>query len=289
MFKSIGQIIRKLRIERNLTQEELAEQLNVTAQAISKWENEIGMPDISLIVPLASVFNVSTDVLFGLNDTSEEIEVDKIIELANKKLNDRKAKDIKEAYDVIQKGLLRYPNNQKLLMESLEYGIALSYPENDSYDVNYAQEIYHESIRQANIVISYSQSVNDVLRAHMIMVILHSVYGNIKQAWKHAKEFPWRADMTVHEMSAYIAHAEKDYFSEAVYCQRDFMYHLEAILDNITQLGNSYELLEKFDDALKMYKSVFSLIEFVFSEEKYLPPLHCRERGDVHVLILVHI
>lgn len=39
MLLSIGETIRKLRKERNLTQEELAEQLNITSQAISKWEN----------------------------------------------------------------------------------------------------------------------------------------------------------------------------------------------------------------------------------------------------------
>lgn len=46
MKESMGQIIRKLRKERNLTQEELAEQLNITYQAVSRWENETGMPDI---------------------------------------------------------------------------------------------------------------------------------------------------------------------------------------------------------------------------------------------------
>ena len=69
---TIGQTIRKLRKERNLTQEELAEQLNITYQAVSKWENETGMPDISQVVPLASVFGVSTDVLFGTFGTSDE-------------------------------------------------------------------------------------------------------------------------------------------------------------------------------------------------------------------------
>ena len=54
----VGQTIRRLRKERGLTQEELAEQLGVTAQAVSKWENETGMPDISQIVPLAGVFGV---------------------------------------------------------------------------------------------------------------------------------------------------------------------------------------------------------------------------------------
>ena len=67
MNESMGQIIKRLRKERNLTQEELAEQLNVSAPAISKWENDTSMPDISQIVPLASVFRVRTDVLFGLH------------------------------------------------------------------------------------------------------------------------------------------------------------------------------------------------------------------------------
>ena len=44
MSETMGQIIRRLRKERNLTQEELAQQLNVTFQAISRWENETGIP-----------------------------------------------------------------------------------------------------------------------------------------------------------------------------------------------------------------------------------------------------
>ncbi len=62
MAKTIGNIIRELRCSRNLTQEQLAENLNITAQAISKWENNIGMPDISQVVPIAHFFGVSTDI-----------------------------------------------------------------------------------------------------------------------------------------------------------------------------------------------------------------------------------
>ena len=79
MSETMGQIIRRLRKERNLTQEELAEQLNVTFQAVSRWENGTGMPDISQIVPLARVFCVSTDVLFGTVGVNDKEEVWKII------------------------------------------------------------------------------------------------------------------------------------------------------------------------------------------------------------------
>lgn len=64
--ETMGMIIRRLRREHGLTQEELAASIGVTAQAVSKWEKDLGMPDISQIVPLAGAFNVRTDVLFGL-------------------------------------------------------------------------------------------------------------------------------------------------------------------------------------------------------------------------------
>ena len=85
---SLGKNIKKLRKESYLTQEELAEKLNVTFQAVSKWENETGMPDISQIVPLTKIFGISTDKLFGIqNDETTKKEscvhiIRRIVELA---------------------------------------------------------------------------------------------------------------------------------------------------------------------------------------------------------------
>ena len=83
MNETMGQIIRRLRKEKNLTQEELAQQLNVTNQAVSKWENGDCMPDISQIVPLASVFGVTTDVLFNIEGTNATDEAYRIVNEAN--------------------------------------------------------------------------------------------------------------------------------------------------------------------------------------------------------------
>jgi len=79
MTEKMGQIIRRLRKERNLTQEELAELLNISAQAISKWETGSSLPDVSLIVPIASVFGVQIDVLFGVFGISDDENAEKII------------------------------------------------------------------------------------------------------------------------------------------------------------------------------------------------------------------
>ncbi len=61
----IGQTIKQLRGARGVTQEELAGALNVTYQAVSKWENETAQPDIMMMPALATYFGVSIDELFG--------------------------------------------------------------------------------------------------------------------------------------------------------------------------------------------------------------------------------
>ena len=68
MKNSIGSNIKYYRKQLGLTQEELASQLFVTSQAVSKWESDAGLPDTAQIVPLAKVLNVSTDAIFGLEE-----------------------------------------------------------------------------------------------------------------------------------------------------------------------------------------------------------------------------
>ena len=62
----IGNKIKKLRYKSSITQEQLAERLGVSAQAVSKWENDVAMPDISLLPGIAEIFGVSIDDLFDL-------------------------------------------------------------------------------------------------------------------------------------------------------------------------------------------------------------------------------
>ena len=69
MTENIGVNIAELRREHNMKQDELAEMLGVTPQAVSKWENGASMPDISLLPKIAQIFGVTIDDLFGVNNT----------------------------------------------------------------------------------------------------------------------------------------------------------------------------------------------------------------------------
>lgn len=69
MNETIGNRIAKFRKAKGMTQEELASQLGVSSQAVSKWENDASCPDISLLPQLCKVLGVTTDqLLTGKND-----------------------------------------------------------------------------------------------------------------------------------------------------------------------------------------------------------------------------
>ena len=65
-MNTLGQRIAHYRKSSALTQEELAEKCGVTAQAVSKWENDVNAPDISLLLLLAATFGISCDELLGV-------------------------------------------------------------------------------------------------------------------------------------------------------------------------------------------------------------------------------
>ena len=61
-------ILKDLRMEKGLTQEELAKQINFSLSVVNKWENGKKNPSVDAIKVLAKFFNVSTDYLFGLEE-----------------------------------------------------------------------------------------------------------------------------------------------------------------------------------------------------------------------------
>lgn len=104
--EKIGKFIAKLRKEKNLTQEELAEQLSITKNAVSKWERGISLMDMSLLKPLSNILGVEIiDILSGeivdKNNKSEQYEK-MILELFNStSFNKKKIKKQYYLFEII--------------------------------------------------------------------------------------------------------------------------------------------------------------------------------------------
>ena len=63
--EKIGDLIKKIRKENNLTQKELADKLGVTYQAVSKWETGKNIPDIAILKQISDEFNINIDDLLN--------------------------------------------------------------------------------------------------------------------------------------------------------------------------------------------------------------------------------
>ena len=82
----IGKVIKELRQKRGITQEEFSEALRVSVQTVSRWENGVNAPDLSMLPQLAIYFRVTTDYLLGLerNDNMAKlIKTTETFELAS--------------------------------------------------------------------------------------------------------------------------------------------------------------------------------------------------------------
>lgn len=105
-----GENLKALRQKRNLTQEKLAEFLNVSFQTISKWERGDTYPDISMLPEIALFFNVSVDDLLGINKAENEEKLLKQLE-AFDKLTDGKQREV-----IILELKKNYPNDHRVLL-----------------------------------------------------------------------------------------------------------------------------------------------------------------------------
>lgn len=116
MELKLGEKIKSLRKEKNVSQEVLAQYLGVTFQAVSKWENGAALPDLTLIPAIALFFGVSTDQLFDIN----LMEVEKQIWQIRDEAVDFRESDPAKCERLLREGLKKFPGND-LLLNNLLY------------------------------------------------------------------------------------------------------------------------------------------------------------------------
>ncbi len=285
MAMTMGQIIKQLRKGRGFTQEELAERLGVMYQAISKWENDSGMPDISQIVPLATIFDVSTDFLFGIGHTSETEDALKIVSSANSIQEYGKLDTYLKAYDILLDGLKKYPNNYIITFNCMNLGVSLSLPDNGwIYAKDRAESIISETIRQANFIITNSKNISDILWARQNLVFLYSANKKFDLATTEARNFPVRTDLTLYSTMATVNEYMGNHEREATYLCSDIDYSLQAFENNVARLGKAYYNNGNYTDAIEVYERFFSVMKAIFKDE-CPPPYHDFDSGDCYLLL----
>jgi len=222
-MNNIGQRIKDLRKQNDLTQEKLADFLGVTYQSVSKWETGITMPDLGMIVPLARLLHVSTDELLGMKSVETDTRREEI-EATYK--NTWQTGDLEERYRIAQAAVSEYPGDMKYL-DWLAWITAMrSFGFAD--DETYAAE-QEKAIKLFACVIE--NAADERIRASSIQGIVQylSIRGRYEEAKKYAECYPENYSVSREEVLLSCLQGDE----EVILSQKMLVRMLTGILNQI--------------------------------------------------------
>lgn len=202
---SIETNIKRLRKEKNLTQEALADLLGVSFQAVSKWENNIGYPDITLLPALSSILDVSLDSLMGVDRSLAEQERI-LLEIGEKAKTGR----LREAYETGKEGLQRFPANNTMLYVTSSLALGL-HATADKEEKAALQEAV-QSMTDRILTYSSSDELRVLARSNLVSLYLNA--KNNAAALEAAKELPRITSVRELTIPLCLEHEEKNQFME---------------------------------------------------------------------------
>ena len=233
---NIGNKIRELRKQRGVTQEQLAKSIGVSFQAVSKWENNIGLPDITLAPILASYFGVSMDVLFDFS--VKEVE-EKALAIAKESWKYR-GKDHQKARNILEDGLKQYPDNDILLVNLL---YVIDYNEN-------ADEI----LQIASKVIDVTKDEGIRYDACRFMAYAYKAKNDLESAKKSIELVPEIYFSRLRLKACILEGDEK--WNAACKEEANAIYSLMFVKDKIAECyikkGDLQKALEEYEQALSV-------------------------------------
>ena len=181
MELEIGSKIRRIRLERGLTQEEVASHLGISFQSISKWERGEGYPDITMLPALANYLGISIDELLGMSEIEKRAEYDEInSRWAKNNKNGRNAENV----SLMRKSLRIFPNDALLLVQ-----LSVSLEKLDGTDEEKMKNL-RESIAVQEQIIRYGED-SEVRGATMFNICFaYWKIGEREKALEQAEKLP---------------------------------------------------------------------------------------------------
>ena len=204
MSLQLGKKIKYLRKRDGRTQEELANVLGITCQAVSRWESNTAYPDIEMIPAIANYFGITIDELFGYSSDRDR-KIDEIIArvdtygIPSRKDDD----DIDECLDILREGLAEFPQNEKLLIKLVEilsnagwrrYKEWMYYDDDGyhwhDYDRHIKNEYWIEAIKVCENLVNTTTDSAITTQAISELVLLYRNLGETDKAVAYANRMP---------------------------------------------------------------------------------------------------
>ncbi|MDR0861379.1 MAG: helix-turn-helix domain-containing protein [Oscillospiraceae bacterium] len=257
-MNNIGEAIKALRRGRNISQEYLAERLNVSAQAVSKWERGDSLPDVTMISPLADYFGVTTDAVLGIDKTKNET---KILEYLAE--NTRLANQGKNAeqFELLKRAHAEFPNDWRVMEE---YIWCLLYDPN--FDTLVPGERHREELVQiCNRILDECTLDSPRYRAMHTLALLYAHEGNYDRAIEIAARFPEPLYFNKNEILESIYPLGSDEY---------FKHHRANLWRHVEKLG--FEIVsaanlgtEPTREKIRLIQKALDLLAMIFEDGDY--------------------
>ncbi len=260
---SIGLTIKRLRREKNITQEQLAEYLGITSRAISQWECDRTAPDISQLPALCHIFDVSSDILLGIDIEKNNEEIKKYLTKANNLGNQGKCS---ERTKLLREANKRFPRDYKI-MERLANSLLCEYSRKGSKE-------YDEVFDFCNRILAECTDSNIRYEAIETLGIAYDYAGKKDEMIKLAKEMP-RSHFTYENFMVYRWRGNEGFKERQEYMHflvQELLSMIHCLQDHRDDNG---EMIYSWEERKELNQFEINLLESLYPDGDYQQNAYC--------------
>lgn len=258
---NIGTTIRKVRRQKDMTQEQLAEYLNVSVSAVSQWESDKTTPDISAIPAICHLLGITSDELLGIDIAQKQENIDKLIEEISEI---SRVGHKREAYTRYKEALKQYPDSYDLM-----YHVASEYIwlENDSF--------YNTEMRKAmrdEAVELYEKILDGCLDENIRLCTISDLCGFYARNGEREKAEEMALKLPIMCNSRDFIWAGTHGGNEGIQAEKRLLFSLLEFLSNRmirNRKNDSGELLYTEDEICRLYEKRIELLRVMFENGDY--------------------
>lgn len=255
----IGSVIRKHRLEKNMTQGEMAKRLGVTAPAVNKWERGNSMPDITLLPPIARLLDISVDTLLSHTNTLSTEMADQLLMAAYEKVENE---PFEEVFAWAKGQLHLYPNSDYLVFhmaQILLIKLRMQERPDEAEYVPFFIDCYHRAL----------ESGDETLRMAAANALYYHYMGD--NAFEKAEEYLdyFSAENPDRKLKLATVYSETGRKEEAQKMYEELLYsgygHISSIFQNICHHAmkeKDFEKAHRMVEKCGLLANVFEMGEY---------------------------
>ncbi len=257
-----GENIKRLRTERNMTQETLASFLGVSFQTISKWERGETYPDIAMLPLISTFFNTTTDDLLGIDKVKKEEQINEYLEIYEK----MRFKDTPYTFEKFSNAIKEFPGEYRLLVRYMELIMTEKANKNPSHE-KASQELMsiYDNIQ--------NHCTNDSIRMWSKRLICQHLYAKFRST--NIKKYKDEAEKILNEMPKMIDSREylstilvSDFDEHRTACSKAIELEL-CLLENTVIRYCHYQDRFSLDYKIELVEKLFKLYDTFITDGNY--------------------